>query len=351
MKRIVFVVLVAAELFVLLCACGGAQDAPLPPPAAESSSSSAEKQPSAAVCMGSISHPVHRLVQLGFFEKADELGYEGHILGLEEGGVQELLDCWLQSAREYDIAGAVCWVGDDSGYEFLKELHGMGVKTVVPYFPHEYKDARDIIDVNAACDSEAAAKNAAEFVGRTLQARGVQSGSIGVTMANLCAWSNEVTVFCDYMSQNFPQYTLIDAFAEGGDEEEAIERIAGYIRENPDMVAAFGSTGGSAVAWGGAKEQTGRADIIVVGYNYAPDNLLALESGQVDALVGNPLYKSGYVGMELIHELVNGAAYHISQELWYQPIQADLIRLDGEGPQGPAYYNAMYARSAARFGS
>ena len=55
--------------------------------------------------------------------------------------------------------------------------------------------------------------------------------------------------------------------------------------------------------------------------------------------------------MELIHELVNGAAYHISQELWYQPIQADLIRLDGEGPQGPAYYNAMYARSAARFGS
>ena len=33
MKRIVLVVLVAAELFVLLCACGGAQEAPAPPAA------------------------------------------------------------------------------------------------------------------------------------------------------------------------------------------------------------------------------------------------------------------------------------------------------------------------------
>ena len=107
MKRIVLVVLVAAELFVLLCACGGAQT----PPAAEPSSSSAEKQPSAAICMGAVSHPVHRVVQLGFMETADELGYEGHILGLKEGRMQELFDCWLQGAREYDISGAAFWVG------------------------------------------------------------------------------------------------------------------------------------------------------------------------------------------------------------------------------------------------
>ena len=91
--------------------------------------------------MGSVSHPVHRIVQLGFMEKADELGYEGHILGLDDALPQELYDCWLAGAKEYDIAGAVCWVGDDSAYEFLKELHGMGVKVVVvPDFPE--KDAR-----------------------------------------------------------------------------------------------------------------------------------------------------------------------------------------------------------------
>ena len=64
--------------------------------------------------------PVYRVVQLGFMEKAEELGYEGHILGLEEGGMQEQYDCWLQGAQEHDIGGAVCWVGGDSAYEFLK---------------------------------------------------------------------------------------------------------------------------------------------------------------------------------------------------------------------------------------
>ena len=161
MKRIVLVVLVAAELFVLLCACGGAQEAPAPP-AAEPSSSSAEETPSAALCMGAVSHPVHRVVQLGFMETADELGYEGHILGLKEGRMQELFDCWLQGAREYDISGAAFWVGGDSAYEFLKELHGMGIKTVALHFPHVYGETGDFIDAAVYCDWQQAVLEAGD---------------------------------------------------------------------------------------------------------------------------------------------------------------------------------------------
>ena len=54
---------------------------------------------------GSVSHPAHRIVQLGFMEKAEELGYEGHILSLDAGSMQELYDCWLKGAKEHDIAG------------------------------------------------------------------------------------------------------------------------------------------------------------------------------------------------------------------------------------------------------
>ena len=119
MKRIIFVVLVAAELFVLLCACGGAQEAPCRRPRRTLFVQCGE------TAFGRSLHgrypppdPPARPARL--FEKAEELGYEGHILGLEDGGMQELFDCWLQGAREYDIAGAVCWVGDESAYEFLK---------------------------------------------------------------------------------------------------------------------------------------------------------------------------------------------------------------------------------------
>ena len=36
-----------------------------------------------AVCMGSINHPVHRIVQTGFMLKAEELGMNGVISGLD----------------------------------------------------------------------------------------------------------------------------------------------------------------------------------------------------------------------------------------------------------------------------
>ena len=161
--------LLLASVLLLPPGCGGAQT----PPAAEPSSSSAEEMPSAAVCMGVVSHPVHRLVQLGFMEAADELGYEGHILGLEEGSMQELLDCWLQGAEDHDIGGAVCWVGDASAYEFLKELHGMGVKTVVPHFPHSYEETKDFIDANVYYDQSAAAEMVADYLGGKLRNAGI----------------------------------------------------------------------------------------------------------------------------------------------------------------------------------
>ena len=129
------------------------------------------RKPSAAVCMGAVSHPVHRIVQLGFMEAADDLGYEGHILGFDESSMQELFDCWLQGAEEHDIGGALCWVGDDSTYEFLKELHGMDVKIVVPHFPHSYAETKDFIDVNICHDLNETTIKAADYIGQTLRAK------------------------------------------------------------------------------------------------------------------------------------------------------------------------------------
>ena len=163
MNRAAAVLLAAAQLTCLLGLPGGCESRNAAAPSATPSvSSSAPAGPAAAVCMGAVDHPVHRVVQLGFVEAADELGYNGHILGLDRGSWQELSACWLQGAREYDIAGAVCWVGDESAYEFLKELHGMGVKTVVPHFPHNYYETKDFIDVNAYADLDQALYDAGE---------------------------------------------------------------------------------------------------------------------------------------------------------------------------------------------
>ena len=82
-----------------------------------------------------------------------------------------------------------------------------------------------------------------------------------------------------------------------------------------------------------------------------PENLDALASGGVDALLGQSLYEAGSVGLELIDSLLQGAVYQEEEEQWYYELDIRIVTKDGEGPQGAAYYNAMYARSAARFGS
>ena len=212
MKRVCIFAVILAQLTCLLGLPGGCESRnaaapPAPPPV----SSSTPADPAAAVCMGAVGHPLHQIVQLGFLEKAEELGYEGHVLGLEEGLMQEQYACWLQGAREYDIAGAVCWVGEDSGYEFLKELHGMGVKTVVSHFAHSYADTKDFIDVNVRHDIGVSARQAAEFIGQTLRGRGVRTGSVGLTALGPGGISTlDLHAFILHMQHNYPEYTILE---------------------------------------------------------------------------------------------------------------------------------------------
>ena len=343
-----FALLAGIELLLALCACGGAQ-APAQPPAAELSSSSAEKKPSAAVCMGAVSHPVHRVMQLGFLEKAEELGYEGHVLGLDRGNWQELYDCWLQGAREYDIAGAAYWVGDDSAYEFLKELHGMGVKTVVPYFPHNYEESKDFIDVNACYDNDAIEVAAADYLGRKLRSAGVQSGSVGMSVVSLNITHNDLHAFRNHFEEQYPEYTLLDLIGIGAEVDSSRQKLRGYIQANPDMVAGFGPQGGGTSAWAWAKKAADRTDIMVVGYDYTPLNLDVLVDGGVDALVALPIYDSGARSMELIDEMLHGKAFNVSEALWYQKLDAPLIYPGGAGVHDPAYYYDQYTRAEERF--
>ena len=348
MKRILPTLLAVVQVICLLFGCGGT---PLPEQTnAPEDMQTAPERTAAAVCMGSVSHPAHRIVQLGFMEKAEELGYEGHILGLDTGSMQELYDCWLEGAKEHDIAGAVCWVGDDSAYECLKELHGMGVKIVASCFPHAYESAKDIIDVNLFYDNDEMEVKAAEFLGQKLRAADIRSGSIGLAVTNLCVLSNDLHAFRNHFENNYPEYKLLDLIGVGAEIDSSKQKIEEYILAHPDMVAGFGAQGGGPVSWSSAKKSTGRTDIMVVGYEYTPTNLNILMQGGVDALVALPVYDSGARGMELVDELVNGKVFNLSEATWRISLDTPLIYPDGAGAHDPAYYYDQYARSEMRFG-
>ena len=352
MKRVCIFAVILAQLTCLLGLPGGCESRNAAAPSATPSvSSSAPAGPAAAVCMGAVDHPVHRVVQLGFVEAADELGYNGQILGLDRGSWQELSACWLQGAKEYDIAGAVCWVGDDFGYEFLKELHGMGVKIVVPHFPHSYADTKDFIDVNLYADLDRTLFAVGDYLVARLREEGILSGGLGFTVNSPSVPYEEVTEYENYMKRTYPEYTILERRAEGVDVDESARVVTSYIQSTPDMVGAVGWTGGSARSWSTAMARTGRDDVIVVALDYTPLNLDILSAGKVDALVSQPLYEEGYVGLELIDNMLQGKAYNLSENLWTQQLNNCMIQNGGEGVYGPSFYYDLFARSEARFGS
>ena len=352
MKRVSTALLAAAQLICLLCACGGAQ-APAPgssqgAPASADFVSKPENR-SVGLCIGLTRYPLHQIVQLGFLEKAEELGYEGHVLGLEEGLMQEQCACWLQGAREYDIAGAVCWVGDDSGYEFLKELHGMGVKIAVPYFPHAYSQTKEFIDVNVHQDYDAAAIETADFIVKALAEKGIRSGDVGISVPGTPQPAGLQT-FRDYMRKTYPEYNILEEVYESAELPAATAKVEALLRTSPDLVAGFGLSGYSAQVWAAAKESTGRRDVVVVGYDYTTENLDVLSGGGVDALISQPLYEAGAEGLALLDQMFCGKVYSTSETVWKQPLDMPLIYPGGVGVHDPARCHDLYKRAQARFG-
>ena len=347
-----FALLAGIELLLALCACGGAS-APAPgssqgAPASADFVSKPENR-SVGLCIGLTRYPLHQIVQLGFLEKAEELGYEGHVLGLEEGLMQEQCACWLQGAREYDIAGAVCWVGDDSGYEFLKELHGMGVKIAVPYFPHAYSQTKEFIDVNVHQDYDAAAIETADFIVKALAEKGIRSGDVGISVPGTPQPAGLQT-FRDYMRKTYPEYNRLEEVYESAELPAATAKVEALLRTSPDLVAGFGLSGYSAQVWAAAKESTGRRDVVMVGYAYTTENLDVLSGGGVDALISQPLYEAGAEGLALLDQMFCGKVYSTSETVWKQPLDMPLIYPGGEGVHDPARCHDLYKRAQARFG-
>lgn len=343
MKRVSTALLAAAQLICLLCACGGASA-----PAAGASQGVPEKTP-VAFCMGAVNHPVRRIAQLGFLEAADELGYAGHIVGLEEICIQELYGCWEQSAEAYPIAGAVCWVDEASAYESLKRLHGMGVKIVAVPYRCEYMDTNHIFGANVCLGDESeTAVLVAEYIAGNLKGMNVESGSIGISYSGSTDIYHPPYAFREYMEAQYPEYRVLGPVWDATPsvaKDEAVQKI----ESNPDMAAAFGMRGGGARAWAEAKSITGRSDIFIVGYESSKDHLDLLTAGEIDMLVSRPIYKTGYVGMTRLDELLNGKELNISEAKWRTTLDMEFVYPGGAGVHDPAYYYDQYTRAEERF--
>lgn len=355
MKRFVAIAVLTGMLFVFVGCAPAPAVSTLSSGTSSSSESSSEvseiydpAEHSLAFCMGSYNHPVLRLALLGFIDSAQTLGYKNVLIsGLaDQSTSEELIEKWNSDLAANNVSGVVVWTGDDSCYEMMKRWNKQGIKIVIPFFTHSYNDYDAGKFVGANIDAYSLYSDgviAADYIGTTLRKNGITSGVVAVSQPGTGVTENETTDgFVERMIDAYPEFELTPVIFEGATLEDSILRLQQRLPENANIVAAFGSTGGSAQAWSAATAETGIDDCIIVGPDFLEINLELLQSGKIDALISRPVYESGYDSVLTLDRLLRGEVFN--EDEWQPECNCILITADGTGKNGVQYYLDLWER-------
>lgn len=305
---------------------------------------------SVAIAMDSMNHPVHRIVQLGFLEAAEELGYNAKVIGTEGGDTSEVFAA-VESFSAEGGNGLLLWSGDDSGYETIKRVAADGMVVGIPHFNHQLVDGEypEGLAFNMACDPVLYGQQVAELMAEKLDG---MEGYVALTQNTKNVTENAATdsfiATWESLGETYDlsKITVGDVELEGGEVDAATTINLGIIQAHPDIIGAFGTTGNSPVSWADAASKAGYEDgeLVLVGMDATEGNLDYLEAGKVVAVVAQPLYDEAHLTMEYLDKIFRGEEVPAWTDL-----EAPVVTVDGEGANGLAHHREIAARVAEYF--
>ena len=248
-------------------------------------------------------HPVHRLMQLGFQEGCEELGYECDMLLTDSTSAVDMIPLAEQAlAKGYD--GVVLYAVDDSFFPTIQKFKDAGIPVVTPHFTSFEQEASGLTAVVGA-DVVAYAKAAAEAMGAKLEGK----GAVAVTVGSFNQTENLVAeTFKATMAEKYPEVKVLDPQEEGFDQAQAIAKAVAIIQGNPDITGAFSTTGNGPTTWGQAADETSKEGMVIISMDYTRPNLDLVKEGKVYGLVAQPLYEEFYASAELLGKALKGEA-------------------------------------------
>lgn len=344
MKRIICLILC---LILTLGIFGCAKDLDAPesstPENSESNNSEDYAQgKTVACCMGSITHPVHRVVQYGFCTKAEELGMIPIVSGLESGAMDELISQWETDISLNNAVGALIWTGDDSCYEMMKVLKQKGIYTVIPYYAHYYEYTNSFIDVNPYFSWREYGIAVADKLVEILVEKGIESGNIAVSQNGPSFVSNAANNgFRERINELGVSYKVLDTIMVGAEINEGTKKATELLNEKDNIVAAVGFDISDILYWESAAVNCSRSDLTLIGLGFYNDAIKLMEEERIDVLVVDPIYKTGTVSAQYLHELINGKVFK-SEDEWFTPLDIKLTYPGGEGENNIQTYRDIY---------
>ena len=272
-------------------------------------------------------HPVHHIVQFGFLEGAKKLGYKGEILA-NDGAEADASIALGEAGLAKGTNGMVVWAFGPVYYPFINKLGGKGVPVIVPHFPIKEGEVKGLV-ATTGCDPNKYAEAAAEAIGSKIEGK----GTVAITQGSFNTTENMVAeTFAKYMKEHYPNVKVLPAQEEGFDPPVAISKAVAIIQANPDIAGALSTTGGGPTTWAGAKDETGKKDMVVIAMDYTRVNLDLVKSGKIYAIIAQPLYEEAYNSVVLLDQYLR-----TGKVAFYNVLEAPLVTADKLDP----YYKML----------
>lgn len=249
-------------------------------------------------------HPVHRLMQAGFLDKCKELGYTCEVVG-DPSATNWDIPATLplaEAALSRTKFNAVGVYGPDPAiYSYITKLAKEGLP-VVTWHVLPPEGTVDGLKAAAAQDIAAAGTNAAIAIGDKLGGKGTVALTQGASNDTENAMSD---AFRKTIAEKYPDIKVLETQMEGFEPSAAEGKAIAILQGNPDVTAAFGTTGNSIQTWSGAARKAGR-DVVIIGMDYIRQNLDLVKSGAAYGIVAQPLYEESAKVAELLGALAKG---------------------------------------------
>lgn len=256
--------------------------------------------------------PVVKIMIAGFLQACDDYGLECVVMGVDGNDIAKSVTLAEQSVA-LGSSGLLTTIYDTAWYAPTLKAIEAGIPVVNGHFPME-KDLIPGLNAWIAPDNVQYAINAGIEMGNKIGC----NGTIAITQSSLNDGENAVAKgFTEALLDLCPNVTVLEPQIETTDPDKAISLTSSIIQANPDLTGAFSTTGGGATAWAKSAKENGfaKGNLTIIGMDFSRENLDLVKSGDVYALVAQPLYAEMYQAVTLLLEYRMGMPIPYENEL------------------------------------
>lgn len=261
-----------------------------------------------------------QVMAAGFTAKAKELGMVPLVSLANDADPQAVLSLGQQAIAQ-GVAGLVFPPYDPSLTSFLDDAKAADIPLV-----YTHSDVPDGEAAGALANFHPDPTQYGGAIATTIGEAIGGKGAVAITVSSFNQVENDAaSAFKAEMNKSFPDVKVLDPQEEGFDPAQAISKAVSILQANPDVVAAYSTTGGGAVTWSGAAEQAGRT-ITIAGMDYTRPNLDLLKDGKITALVAQPIYEEFAAAVQAIADHICGKDVTYSNPLPSKIVTSDNLQ-------------------------